>query len=223
MIDTVLSWNVGPGRRPRGLIRDLRRLLLPDDDVVALFEVRSRAIRLLRVAFAGQWRVLRPRVGTHGDRRSDVVVMIRRRLPMPDVRVLAHNVAWIGPKAGLPHQGRAHLQLTWDEDRLIFVHRIPGGPTGGVNPRTAGQNLDAWQADRMLIERAVSWPGPVAVIGDQNASADELLDEYEPLGLVVQATNTKVDHAATQGYPKVKGRRLAKLGSDHPAVRWTLR
>lgn len=224
MIDSVVTWNVGPGRHFRDLLLSLHRLIEADDDVVALFEMSLRNTRLLRVATRARWRVLRPRVGRRGDRRSDVVVMIRRRLPMPDITLLVHDVPWIGPKEGLAHHGRAHLQLNWDDDdRIIFVHRVPGGPKGGVNPRTEGQNLEAWQADATLLRAALKRPGPAAVLGDQNASADELRGEYEPMGLTVHATVSKVDHGASRGYPRARGRRLGKFGSDHPAVRWRLR
>src|SRR4028118_496048 len=96
-VDSLLSWNVGPGRSIQSLVMDLRQLILKKDDIVALCEVTPRNARLLKAAFPG-WRVLHPRVGTHGKRRSDVVVMVRRRLPKPDVRVIAHSVAWVGPK-----------------------------------------------------------------------------------------------------------------------------
>lgn len=222
MVDSVVTWNVGPGRRFRDLLLSLHQVIEADDEVVALFEMSPRNIRLLRVAMRARWRVLHPKVGHGGTRRADVVLLIRRRVPMPEIEVLSHDVPWIGPHAGLAHHGRAFVQATWGQTRILFVHRTPGGPRGGVNERTEGQNLESWEADKRLIARSNKWPGPFVVMGDQNASADELRGEYEPMGLLVHATVSKVDHAASRDLPRARGRRLGKFGSDHPAVRWRL-
>ena len=221
-IRAVLSWNVGPGRAFSELQRDLRHLIAPEDDVVSLCEMSERNAALLRVAFP-RWRVYHPKLHAKGKRRTDVVVMVRRRLPLHIVGSLSHNVRWIGPKEGLVHVGRGFIELRFGADNLLLVHRVPGGPKGGVNERTSGRNLDAWEADLWLIGEAIKDPGPIAVIGDHNATARELRPEYKAIGLRVHASDTKVDHAAERGYPRMHSDRLAHLGSDHPAVRWFLR
>lgn len=207
---TLNAWNVGP-RSALRIARSLRFLLRQHPaDVTALLEA-GRATPLVRLRFGRRHRVIR--------RRSDVTALVPRSLPKPSVSVLRHDVAWIGPKAGISHRGRRHLVLDWPELRVVIVHGVPGGPSGGI--ATRGFNRPAWAADQALIATAVSDDKPTIVIGDQNATADELAPTWAALEMRQVTTGAKVDHGASRGVG-VTGRRLGRFGSDHPATRYRL-
>lgn len=207
---TLNAWNVG-ARSALRVARSLRFLLRQHPaDVTGLLEA-GRATPLLRLRFGRRHRVIR--------RRSDVTALVPRSLPRPSVSVLRHDVAWTGPKAGIRHRGRRHLVLDWPQLRVVIVHGVPGGPTGGI--ATRGFNRPAWAADRALIETAVRGDKPTIVIGDQNATTDELAPTWTALGMRQVATGAKVDHGAARGV-NVTGRRLGRFGSDHPATRYRI-
>jgi hypothetical protein len=209
----VIAWNVGPRSRWR-ILRSLRRLMRDHPaDVYVLLEA-TRCTDALRRRHGDKYRVIR--------RASDVVALVSRDLPRPDVKTFEHEIDWLGPKAGIPHEGRSFLRLDWDDDRLVLVHRVPGGPKGGTSPRVNGLNREAWVADLTQISRAVGEAKRAAVIGDHNGTHNELAEDYQGLGLTVAAARTHVDKAATRGYD-ARCRRLGNYGSDHPALLTVLR
>jgi len=205
----VIAWNVGPRKRLVGSVREI--IADRDPEVLALFEATRFTLRL-RLRFARRYRVIR--------RRSDVVVLVKRTLPKPKVVVLWHNAAWVGPKAGIQHRGRKHLDLTIGEDRLRLVHRVPGGPSGGI--LTRGANRLAWVVEEHLLRRAW-WEGPrVACIGDQNAHIGEMVDYVTELGAELIITGGKVDWGYQRGHKRARGFLLGHYGSDHRAVAYRL-
>ncbi len=207
----IISWNARVGRRPALVVLALWawvRLRRPD--VIVLLE-STRYVHDIREAFHKDWRTYR--------RGSDVVVMVRRDLPQPTVNELSHDTPWRGPHAGIAHRGRKWLQLDWPNFRLVAVHRVPGGPSGGI--QTRGANRPAWEAEDFLLATAISTPSPVLIVGDQNAKVDEMRDFMARHGLRPITTGAKVDWAMRR---KVRGsgKRLGRRGSDHPAVLYRL-
>lgn len=207
----ILAQNVKVGRRPALVVLALWawvRLRRPD--VIVLLEA-TRYAPAIREAFGKDWCTYR--------RGSDVVVMVRRDLPDPKVTEIGHDVAWRGPHAGIAHKGRRWLQLDWPGLRLVAVHRVPGGPSGGI--QTKGANRPAWEAEDFLLATAISTPSPVLIVGDQNAEVSEMRDFMARHGLRPIITGALVDWAMRR---KVRGsgKRLGRRGSDHPAVLYVL-
>lgn len=217
----VIAWNTKVGRNPAAVTHAVHLLIrLHHPDVVQLLEARGYR-HALRLAFGLRWRVI--------CENSDIVALVhRRRIPRPETTVLRHDVPWIGPHEGLPHKGRRHLMLTFPTQTLILVHRVAGGPSGGR--QTRGFNQPAWNADHELITEAAHDArdhGPVAILGDQNAEADDKADTAparvaRDLGGHLIRVPTKVDFGIQAGYDRATGRRLDNYGSDHPAVLYTL-
>lgn len=205
----VISWNVGPRKR---LISSVREIIVDrDPEVLALFEA-TRFTTALRLRFSRRYRVIR--------RGSDVVVLVSRKLPKPKVAVLQHTASWIGPHAGIKHYGRKHLDLTIGGDRLRLVHRVPGGPTGGI--QTRGANKDAWVIEDHLLRRDW-WQGPrIACIGDQNSTVGEMVDFITELGAELIVTGGKVDWGYQRGYTRARAKLLDQYGSDHRAIAYLL-
>ncbi len=209
----VTAWNVGP-RSNASIVRDLGTIkAAKDDKITALFEASDRElVKQLRDAHPDD-RVLWG--------RSDVVALIPRGTPRPRVEVVGHGVAWTGPHMGKVHHGRRWLLLVWDDEAVLLVHRVPGGPSGGQG----GGNRKAWVADLAVIgkvARRTDLPDKLAVIGDHNGTASELRDEYADLGLSLLPVNAHVDQAAVRGF-RGGGSRLGNHGSDHVALGWSLR
>jgi hypothetical protein len=207
----VIAWNVGPRKR---LVGDVAQIIADrDPEVLALFEA-TRFTLALRLRFGAHYRVIR--------RRSDVVVLVKRSLPKPKVAVLEHSAAWVGPKAGIKHRGRKHLDLKIGNERLRLVHRIPGGPSGGV--LTHGANRLAWVVEEHLLRR--DWwayrGSVIACLGDQNATVEEMVDYVTELGAHMIVTGAKVDWGYQRGYAKARGYLLGRYGSDHRAIAYRL-
>lgn len=215
--DNLVWHNVGP-RRPRQILRSIRRIMRDEKpDALALFEAR-RALPLIRRKFAGKgWRI---------HTTGDVVLLVRTDVEQPTVQPAGHDVEWKGPKEGLEHQGRRHMVATWGEAmRWVLMHGVPGGPSGGVGPhleqpgRPFGYNRRAWHADEIAVRKAVrDFPGAVLLAGDLNGEADELADRFERLRIRNIGTNAKVDHAGERDLD-ADATRLENYKSDHPAVR----
>lgn len=205
----VIAWNVGPRRRLVGSVREI--IADRDPEVLALFEA-TRFTLALRLRFSRRYRVIR--------RGSDVVALVKRTLPKPKVAVLQHTAAWVGPKAGIKHRGRKHLDLTIGDDRLRLVHRVPGGPSGGV--LTRGANQPAWEIEDHLLRRDW-WHGPrAACLGDQNGTVGEMADYVTELGAELIVTGGKVDWGYQRGYSRARGFLLGHYGSDHRAIAYGL-
>lgn len=205
----VIAWNVGPRKH---LVGQLTRLIVDrDPEVLALFEA-TRFTPLIRLCFGRRFRVIR--------RGSDVVVLVSRKLPKPKVAVLQHTAGWIGPHAGIKHRGRKHLDVTIGDDRLRLVHRVPGGPSGGI--QTRGANRPAWEIEDHLLRRDW-WQGPrIACIGDQNSTVGEMVDFITELGAELIVTGGKVDWGYQRGYAGTRAKLLGHYGSDHRAVAYRL-
>jgi endonuclease/exonuclease/phosphatase (EEP) superfamily protein YafD len=207
----LLSWNVKVNRRPALVVLALWAFIRTRrPDVIVLCEA-TRYAPDIREAFRKDWRTYR--------RGADVVVMVRRTLPEPDVTRLDHDIAWHGPHAGIAHNGRKWLQLDFPGLRLVAVHRVPGGPSGGI--QTRGANRPAWEAEDFLLATAVSTTTPVLIVGDQNARVSEMADFMARHNLRPVRTGAKVDWAMRRKVA-VKGKRLSRRGSDHPACLYTL-
>lgn len=208
----ILSWNAKVGRRPTLVVLALWAFVRTRrPDVIVLCEA-TRYAPAIREAFRKDWCTYR--------RGSDVVVMVRRDLPEPDVSELEHRTPWRGPHAGIAHNGRRWLQLDFPTLRLVAVHRVPGGPSGGI--QTRGANRPAWEAEDFLLATAVSTDRPVLIVGDQNARVSEMRDFMARHDLFPILTGAKVDWAMKSGLHG-KGKRLSRRGSDHPAVLYVLR
>lgn len=100
-------------------------------------------------------------------------VQIKRRWPMPMTRT------WRSPIGRRRmHAPRTYARMRLERDgvtwRLLAVHFPPGGPGGGVTLR--GANKPAWWES---MRRAMKWlrrtDEPSLVLGDINATKDELL------------------------------------------------
>lgn len=205
MITRVGAWNVGP-RAHWKIVRSFRQLRGQHcAKVWALFEAsHPLLVTMLRIRFPHR------RVICH---RTDVVVFMRRGAPRPRVEVVGHGMPWVGPHLGRPKTGRSWLLLVWDDEAMLFVHR--------VTPRG---NDEAWEADRKVIAAVagrVDLPDRLAVIGDHNKRAAELAAEYDNLGLTLLPAKAKVDQCAVRGFTG-KGTRLGDHGSDHVALLWRL-
>lgn len=206
----ILSWNVKVGRPAPVVIAALWWFIKRRRPHVIVLLEATRLTPDLREAFGKGWRVYR--------HRSDVVVMVRRDLPRPDVSVLAHTVDWRGPHEGIAHRGRKWLQLDWPGLRLVALHRVPGGPSGGVSRELSGANQPAWFEENRLIASALTDDAaPTLIVGDQNARPIEVCPFMARHDLHPIVTGAKVDWAMGR---KVTGRgkRLGRRGSDHPAV-----
>lgn len=199
----VVTHNVKVGRYPVAVAWGVGRLIRHErPHVVALFEATGY-VDLLRARFGARWRVVCD--------RSDVVLLVRRNLGPFDVQVVGHDQVWTGPKVGITHRGRRHLLVRLGQHTILFVHRVPGGPSGG----RGGLNRRAYGVEAELIAYALADAGACVCVGDQNATVDELVDGWRGLGMRPIRTGAKVDHGAERGY-KARGRRLdRKYGSDH--------
>lgn len=206
----VVAWNVGP-RSVLSIVASLGGIVAARKaEIVALFEASDRRlVALLKVRYPHR------KVLCH---RTDVVALISRRAPKPRVEIVGHDVAWIGPHAGLSHSGRRWLLLIWDDHAVLLVHRVPGGPLGGRN----GTNRRAWLADLAVIRATVNrgdLPDKLAIVGDHNGLRTELQREYGPLDLILLPANAHVDQCAVRDL-KGRGDRLGNHGSDHVALEW---
>lgn len=205
----ILAWNVGP-RSPRAILGSFRALDREHPaKIIALFEASRRALVALLVA-----RYPHRRVICH---RTDVVAIIPRGRPRPRVEVIGHDYPWRGPHMGRVKRGRRWLLLVWDDEAFLFVHRVSGGPSG--------PNAAAWRVEsRIIRDVCTRWDMPqrLAIVGDHNATAHELHDEYADLGLTLLPVVAKVDACAARGFHG-GGTRLGNHGSDHVAIMWRLR
>ena len=205
----ILSWNAKVGRNPVTVVAALYAFIaISRPQVIVLSEATAYAPALRR-AFKLRWHVYR--------KGSDMVVMVRRNLPKPTVTAVGHDIAWRGPKAGLPHAGRSWLVLDWDGFRLIALHRVPGGPAGGVSPELDGVNKLAWDTEAQLLAGLLRDTISALVVGDQNARIVELVVFMANHNLDPISTGAKVDWAMARHF-RATGRRLLRRGSDHPAV-----
>lgn len=200
----VLFWNARVGRRPKSVVRSLRRLVRRKaPGAIVLVEARDY-VAALRAEFRSEYRLRVSR---------DVVLLVRRDLKVGEVEHLDHLTPWRGPKAGIEHAGRGHLAATIDGVRFVFVHMTPGGPSGGIVTR--GANRPSYDADRTLIRAAFRGAEIAVCLGDQNATIPEVWPFAARLGADVVETGSKVDHAFAKGVA-VTGRRLRRrYGSDH--------
>lgn len=203
------SWNAKVGRRPWLVVLALRVFIRITRPHVIVLTEAGGYIEELRKAFHGEWHAYR--------KHSDVVVMVRKNFAQPKVTRLEHDHPWHGPKEGLAHKGRAWLQLDWLDLRVIALHRVPGGPSGGTSRELAGGNRPAWEAEDLLLAGALDTTKAVLVIGDQNAELDEMRDFMAEHNLRPVPTGAKVDWAMRRRL-NARARRLGRRGSDHPAV-----
>lgn len=210
----ILSWNCRVARRPRLVVLALRAFIRITRPHVVVLTEAGGYVPALRDAFSAEWRAYR--------KHSDVVVMVRRDMRQPTVTPIGHDTAWRGPHEGKEHRGRRWLMLDWPDLRLIALHRVPGGPSGGTSPRLAGRNRPAWEAEAFLLATAIGDDRPVLIVGDQNARLAEMRDFMARHDLRAVPTGAKVDWAMARGVA-ARGRRLGRRGSDHPAVIYVVR
>lgn len=208
----IFSWNARVGRRPWLVVLALRAFIRVTRPHVIVLTEANAYVRVLREAFSSEWFAYR--------KHSDVVVMVRRDMRQPTVTPIGHDAAWRGPHEGKEHRGRRWLMLDWPDLRLIALHRVPGGPSGGTSPRLAGRNRPAWEAEAFLLATAVGTDRAVLIVGDENAEIAEMRDFMARHNLDPVPTRAKVDWGMSR-WLIVKGRRLFRLGrrgSDHYAV-----
>lgn len=204
-----LSWNAKVNRRPWLVVLALRAFIRVTRPHVIVLTEACGYIDALRDEFGRDWYAYR--------KRSDVVVMVRRDFDRPTVTRLEHDTEWRGPKEGIAHRGRSWLRLDWADLRVVALHRVPGGPSGGTSRELAGGNRPAWEAEDFLLATAVSTDKPLLIVGDQNARVAEMRDFMARHGLRAVPTGVMVDWAMRRGL-KARGRRLGRRRSDHPAV-----
>lgn len=189
--------NAKVGRSPRRVVRATRRLLTNTHaHTLALLEAGAY-VDALREGLP-QWRV---------QRVGDVLLLTRRSDPRPDVEAVSHDLAWVGPKAGIRKVGRTHMLVNgW----LLIVHRITGGPDG--------PNAEAYAAESALIAETLAGLDEAMCVGDQNATASELAAWWRSIGMRIIRTTAKVDHGALRGLFVVARKLWRKYGSDHTPV-----
>lgn len=189
--------NAKVGRNPRRVVRATRRLLRNTDaHVLALLEAGAYT-DALREGLPN-WRV---------QRVGDVLLLTRITARKPDVEPVSHDLAWVGPKAGIHKSGREHMFV---DDWLLIPHRITGGPSG--------PNEDAYADESDLIRATLTGLERALCVGDQNAKISELAAWWRAQGMTPVRTGAKVDHGAARGL-RVTGRKLwRRYGSDHSPV-----
>lgn len=193
--------NAKVGRNPRRVVRPTRRLLRDTDaHTLALLEAGAYA-DALREGLP-DWRV---------QRVGDVLLLTRKAAERPAVEPLAHDLPWLGPKAGIHHHGREHMLVNgW----LLIPHRITGGPSG--------PNEDAYADESDLIRETLAGLDRALCVGDQNATASELAAWWRAQGMTPVRTGAKVDHGAARGL-RVTGKKLRRrYGSDHSPVLYVI-
>ena len=210
----LLSWNCRVGRPAPIVIAGLWFFIRTRRPHVIVLLEATRLTSDLRKVFGKGWHVYR--------RRSDVVVLVRRDVDRPNVSVIGHEESWRGPHEGIEHRGRKFLQLDWPGLSLLAIHRVPGGPSGGVSPRLSGANRGAWLAENQLLADALGVDSrPVVIVGDQNARPVEVHPFMARHNLHPIITGAKVDWAMVRGITG-RGKRLGRRGSDHPACLYVL-
>lgn len=161
---------------------------------------------------------------------SSTVVLVRRDLPLTRWSAMRMRTRWVGPKAMLPHEPRTHLVIdignpdlgpAW---RIVAVHRVPGGPTGGTETR--GRNQPAYAEEHHRLQRLAARLGSgrraLIIVGDQNAEQDDR-HPLSPaslaalIGANVVSTKAKVDWALVRDCRGTSSRG-GPFGSDHPAI-----
>jgi hypothetical protein len=233
-LDLVLH-NVRAGRHAGEVVRATRTLVRDTGrpHVIGLLEASAYRDELrdspLRhdylIRFVRGWR-----------ESANIVALVRRDVPLRRIAPIRTRRPWIGPKMGRPHAGRTHLLVDVGrmEDprawRLILVHRVPGGPTGGTSSLVRGRNAAAWEAEHYKLADVADRPGShrraFVIVGDQNARPDDrhplspggLADE---IGARIHRTGAAVDWALLRDC-QATSERLDSYGSDHPAIRYTL-
>lgn len=218
------------GGRPPVVVADVLEPFIDDraPDVVVLVEARGRKMRReLRRRFRN-YRIKRAR--TLRPEADNQIALVRRDLGPLRIRSLKMKLPWHGPKHRNPHKGRTHPYLDLgDRWRLWFLHRVPGGPLGGVSPALRGANKDAWDEEDGRLYTAADWPESRrrtnVWIGDQNCEDD---DDH-PAGVPALArrcaaemvrTGAKVDWAYVRGCDG-RGQVIARPARfDHPILEY---
>jgi endonuclease/exonuclease/phosphatase (EEP) superfamily protein YafD len=145
------------------------------------------------------------------QRVGDVLLLTRITAQRPDVVAVAHDLAWVGPKAGIRKFGRSHMLVN---DTVLIVHRITGGPSG--------PNEYAFSAESDLIRATLTGYEVALCVGDQNATASELAAWWRSHGMTPVRTGAKVDHGGERGLT-ITARKLRRYyGSDHTPVIYTI-
>lgn len=222
----VIAANVG-GRRPV-VVADVLEPFIDerDPDIVVLVEARGWKMRReLRRRFRA-YRLKRAR--TLRPESDNQIALVRRDIGPLVVRSLKMRTRWIGPKHKRPHAGRTHPFIDiGDRWRIWLIHRVPGGPQGGVSPALRGANKQAWDEEDERLETSASWPESRrranVWVGDQNCEDDDRhVDGVPSLAARIRAevipTGAKVDWTYVTGCDG-RGRVIAKPGQfDHPIV-----
>lgn len=215
----IAAHNVEVGRPAADVIQSVESLIKDTDAVIACLYEAGGYARALRAHFGRRgWRVLGAR---------DAIVLVRESVPVRKVRRPGHHVPWLGPKAGVLHDGREWLRLDALLDgcwvRILAIHRVPGGPG---KPATA----KAWKREHNILARqaarAAAQVIPLLVLGDINDHTDNTAalshrSLSEDTGGRLVRTTCAVDWATAWGAIKATGKRLGNYGSDHPAVHYT--
>lgn len=226
----LISHNVKVGRAPRAVILGIHAAMGGRPPGVAVLMEASGYIKALKEAFGALYYVLH---ASGWAEAASTVVLVRRDLPLTRWTAMRMRTSWVGPKALLPHAPRTHLVIdignpklgpAW---RIVATHRVPGGPTGGV--QTHGRNAPAYAEEHHRLERLADRPGShrraLIIVGDQNAEQDDR-HRLSPAGLAdaiganVVSTKAKVDWALARDCRGTSSRG-GYFGSDHPAMCYT--
>lgn len=220
-------WNAKEGRNPDKVIAELDRWLAGrEPHLVSLLEAASY-VKAVRRHYRRRYRVL----AAYGwPEAGNIITLVRRDVPLAHWRTLRMKLGWIGPKRGKRHVGRTdHIidlgrgrnAVRW---RFLVVHRVPGGPTGGVV--THGRNQPAYAEEHRAIRRLGCRRGSLrrafVCDGDQNAEANDghplsPATLAEDLDCEVIETGAKVDWAFARGCTG-EGRAHRNVGGDHPLI-----
>lgn len=228
----AVSFNAKVGRRPKVVVGALEEFLRAEHwpHVVCLQEAGGYVAEL-RAQLGDRYRVYAP---SGWSEASNNPVLVLRGLYVPRWTWIRMHLAWTGPKAGKRHPGRTwtvvdlgagdHTVVKW---RIVNVHRVPGGPDGGVHMN----NENAWREEHIALWRFAELKGSrrraLAIIGDENCQTSDphplsVGGLADAIGARIIRTGAKVDWAIIRGAVGTGRKRVEDLGSDHPVVTYRL-
>jgi hypothetical protein len=224
-----LSWNLLVNRKASVVARELTSLLRTNGrpKFASVQEARGYRKVLKSVGALLRYTVLQPK--DRGPKPHAVQVreagstalLIRKGVPVQQTGELRMNRDWVGPKAGLRHEGRvfpwAVLMLQGQWTLVIAVH-MPWGK------HASDLNKTAWDETMSRIEElAKSLNLPFIIVGDWNDPWSST-GPRSPQGLAnrldgkVVHTDTRIDYAVKR-LQSVKVTKASARTSDHPAIR----
>lgn len=226
----LMVWNVKVGRTGRSVCLGVDKAMDGKaPHMVVLLEADGHLSELRKFFPHFRWTQER-----RWDEAGNIIVGVRKDVPVTRVTAVRMRTAWIGPKAGLRHAPRTYLIIdvgtprTGPAWRFVPVHFPSGGPSGGTE--TNGRNAAAYAESVYWAEAVADKPGSnrraFVLAGDFNATEEDR-HRLSPAGLAdaigadVVSTNAKVDGALVRGCTGTS-KRGGMHGSDHPVMYYTL-